>query len=430
MDISNLTIKHEFAERQFIAWMVSTDEFIDVSDDYFVGTEERKLYQNYKNQYYENGSFISTNIPEGLYNTYCECLEMATSAKPDIVLKELKKYHMIRELYKSFFNADKIIQVDKDKILDCTNMLSGQISKLLTDIEESHEYNHQKSVYDYMKYLEYSYKHGCEMRGISSHLPDIDNVISGWERGKKYLISGLEKLGKSRFVRNLLSTWLNKGYGCCIFMLEEDANAIHECVLANRCVVNTDTLGTRSISEVNLRKVLEEGNKYMMQPLYISTKSAITPQFIKSTIQRQKIKFKKNSTELMVVVVDYIQRMSSSGESRHEETEKIASELADIARDENVIMIEVSQMSSGAEKHKQLPLHTQIRYGKVFKESVDCIITFDDPVRMGREDDGFVIGKDYKKIRAHIIQRKGISDVYIDLRAELQYSSFHNFVKG
>lgn len=432
MEISSYIAEmDEYSEKSFLGWIIAMNTFVDVPDSFIHGTERNKLYKVYKDQYFDSGAIMTYNIPLELAACLSECSEFATPAKPDNLIKELKKYHILRELYTKFARTDNVLREDPKKILPEINKLSSAITSLITEVEESQEYNHVESVYKYIEKLEYAQKHGKEFKGIKSHLPDLDSIISGWIPGLSYLISGLEKIGKSRFVRNLVSTWLNQNYGCCIFMLEEDAEAIHECVLACRAGVNSSVFGTSNMGDEALKKICEKGAKYGMQPLYISTKSNITPQYVKSTVQRQKIKMKNNGHDLTFVVIDYIQRMSAEGDGRHEQTENIASQLGDMARDENVCLIEISQMSASAEKTKNIPLHTMIRFGKVFKEVASVIITFDDPERRGKkdEDDNDMLPES-KKIIAHIMQRAGIGDVTIPLRAQLQYSQFNNVIKG
>ena len=360
-----------------------------------------------------------------------ELTEMATIANIQPHIEILKSKSKLRNVIGECCRIIETAYAPESlgtEIVDHAIMSLGK----MVDIDESKEYNHQQSVYDYMIYLEESKKTGRIIKGESSFLPDLDNIISGWETGKCYLISGLEKLGKSRFVRALASHWLKKNFGVCFFMLEEDATAIHECLLANRTLVNTEVFGTSEIEGRELNKVLSAANNYMGEPMYISTKSKITPMQVKVIIQRQKIKMKKAGSELKFCIIDYIQRMEGEGEG-HAKMEYIASELANIARDENICMIEISQMSSSAEKNKSIPLHTQLRFGKVFKEAAKCIITFDDPGRNKTEesnDDGFCEPQsDYKILLAHIIQRGGVSYITIPIRAQLQFSTFHDTIK-
>jgi replicative DNA helicase len=435
MNRTNLNYANELAEKQIIAWMWFVREFVDIPECYFTKSDLLEIYKCYRKQYFEHGEFISEMVPDGTQAALSDAGEVSTSARPDTIIMELKKAYLVREYYKILIETDRDLDADKSNILHILEKNNSSITKMLTEIEESKEYNHQRSVFDYLLKVEEAKKSGKKIRGICSHLPDLDKIISGWEKGKVYLVSGLEKLGKSRFVRDLTSTWLKAGYGCIIFLLEEDAESIHECILANRATINTDTMGTAMLSDYGMKNICSEGQKYMDEPLYISCKSGINPSYVKNIVLKQKVKMQNINKSLDFIIIDYVQRMTASGDGAHEKTENIASELANIARDEKVCMIEVSQMSSGAEKQKGLPLHTQIRFGKVFKEAAHCIITFDDPERMKRNTDddsnAFLTGDmAHKIITAHIIQRKGQSDITLALRAQLQFSSFNNIVSG
>jgi replicative DNA helicase len=428
MQLDKITANNRSAEMQLIAWIAVFNKFIDIPDSYFFDSEILALYKHYQTQYTKNGEIDPYVIPEGMEILFAECYEMSTSPKPDIVLAELKKYWKIRELYKTMGRIDNLISSDFKNIDDAIDLLTKKNSELILE-ENNKKYEHDRSVYQYTVGLEEAIKSGRTMRGHRSHLPDVDKIISGWEQGKFYLLSGLEKLGKSRFTRNLISTWLNDKKGCICCLLEEDAAAIHQCVFAARVGVNTDTMGTADLHKDSLTRICREAKKYMEQPLYVYSKSGMNPNNIKTIIQDQKITFSKSGHEVVFVVIDYIQRMTmQGGNGKYEETELIASELANIARDENVCMIGVSQMASGAEKTKGLPLHTMIRYGKPFKEAASCIITLDDPERRGNTtDENMSVDVDHKTIIANIIQRSGMSNINISLRAQLQYSRFENY---
>lgn len=410
--------------------MAITENWVEVPEKYFYTKDLGEIYLSYKKQYYKSGTFNPNVINSDLMVALSESMDFNTPAKPDTIIAELKECYIVREYYRKLFEVDSKITIDKSKAVEGLKEMSDSITHLLVDSTKAQEYKHGESVYKYNLMLEERIKKGIQLKGYASSLPDLDLTISGWEKGKVYLVSGLEKLGKSRFVRMLISKWLKDGYGCAMFLLEENADAVHECILGERCRVNTQLMGTKNLSYDNLRKILVESQAYMNDPLYVSNKSGINPQYIKSSIQQQKIKLKSVDKELVFVIIDYIQRMQHKGNGKHEETENIASELANIARDENVCMIEVSQLTSQAEKVKGLPLHTQIRFGKVFKEAASCIITFDDPARMKKKDPEEKEVKEYKTILAHIIQREGVSDVTIELMAELQYSSFSNYRKN
>jgi len=428
-DVLALLNSHsELAEKQLICKMIETDDFINVPVDYIYNTKIRELYMRYFREFEMNGSvnFVSVEISQ--QELLSECMEVSTPKELRAVLNDLKKHYKIRRYIKEAMRGARKIIDDDNNISLILNDANKLTTELLTEDEKCQSYSHGHSVMDWLSFVKEAKDSNNELRGYSSgpNLPDIDTKINGWELGKMYLVSGLEKLGKSRFTRALVSYWLSENYGCAFFMLEEDADAIHECIICNRTTINTDVIGTNSLNDYDFSSLMKSANVYMNQPLYVSNRSAIDPQYIISAIRSQKIKMKKEyNADLMFVVVDYVQRMSENLGSKHENMEKIASELANIARDENVCMIVVSQMNSNAEKVKGVPVHTQQRYGKALREAASCMITFDHS-----KDDEDEEEKDYRTIKAHIRQRKGVSEQFVYLRAQLQYSQYFNFVRG
>jgi replicative DNA helicase len=124
------------------------------------------------------------------------------------------------------------------------------------------------------------------------------------------------------------------------------------------------------------------------------------------------------------VVVDYIQRMRIHGmEKRVNEVERCAIDLADIGRDQNVIMIVLSQLAGAAENKNatdKAPIYSFFKESQAIIESADVVIALDNPERGEAKT-----GKETStKLKAVILQRDGASDVEIDLSAELQYSRF------
>jgi replicative DNA helicase len=281
------------------------------------------------------------------------------------------------------------------------------------NLDEIDEYDHQRSVTETSLYIYDSKKNGRNMLGISSNLETIDKYLNGWQRKKTYVIGGMEKLGKSRFCLELASCWLSKGIGGIEFSLEMSANDIHECIIGNRALIDTAKFGTDNITADELYRMSAKAGTYLNEPLYISTRSSVTLEYIRSVIRRQKIKFKSAGYDVVWVVVDYIQRMVD-GDNRAGKLEDVAKGLADIARDEDVIMIPISQLSQEAERdaHPDYSPHRFIKGSKGIREAADVIIV----IYKTKE------GKHY----AYIVQRKGKSNISIPLIPQLEFSRFRD----
>lgn len=279
-------------------------------------------------------------------------------------------------------------------------------------------YDHKKSVEETVTEIGAAKDRAGALKGIKSMMPDIDRKINGWQHGLFYVIGGLKKTGKSRFVLSLASHWLKQGLGGIMFSLEMGTQKIHQCVFANRARVNTAVMGTGSITEQEYRKIVDEVNMYLNEHFYISKKSGISPDEMKIIIANVKTLWPVD-----FIIVDYIQRMKAKAESRTKEVERCALDLADIARDENVIMIALSQLSGEAEKHTgERAVYQYLKESQAILESADCGIMLYDKNRGIL--DNYKPDLNSKEIVAQIIQRDGESDISFILNAQLQYSFF------
>jgi len=309
--------------------------------------------------------------------------------------------------------------IETEELLEKTNKSIGEIVDKYEGVEE---YDHQQSVYQFTTSLMDINGKG-RLKGYSSNIPKLDEAISGWQKSKMYIIGGLKKTGKSRFCLDLISRWLVDGLGGIMFSMEMGEAQIHSCIYGNRLSINTAKMGTNSISAKEAEKIMAECNRYSKQNFYISRKSAITPAYLRQTIAARKRK-----GPIDFIVIDYIQRMTSPGsKGRTEEVEQCALAIADIARDENVVMVCLSQLAGDAERtdsHK--PIYSQVKNSQTIIEAADVVIILQDPSR-GKPDE--FACKDSKELKAMILQRDGESDIIVPILAHLQYSRFNELIQ-
>lgn len=406
------------AEKKLIGWMSYKKEFVDISEMYLYNTKIRKFYCDIKTQFLKSGTIDPELLTEH-QDTYIECLDVETPSSTASIVAELEKHYKVRQFALQLIESVENLKSgdDIDGVIVDT---SAAISRLYTNSSTIENYNHKQSVLEYIADVKKKMDIAGSLKGIRSNLPKLDEIINGWQHGIVYLVSGLEKLGKSRFVRSLASKWLNDGLGGIFFMLEEDCAAIHESILSNRTRINSSVIGTQKISPMELAKLCKSTEAYGEQNLYICNKSNMTAEYIKAVVTQVKNNFVKKGGTLDFVIIDYVQRLDDPAENLNEKAENLSRKIADITRDEKLITIEISQLLSGAERTKA-PVHTQLRFGKYYKEAAGCIISFDDPERMGENTQNNALGK---ILNCHILQRGNAGNVIFKIFAELQYSDF------
>ena len=412
-------------ERAVLAYVMSDKTLLDqccksLSPDHFTGVQHKIFEEVFK--LYKEGleadivtlnSRLSPSVPmETLMD-----ISIETGGRLEQHIKTLKErlsrkttINQCLKLQQELFNEDS-------PITDSLDSFNNTVTQAIEDGSEVEDYSHKKSVEKYLNYLEKGMI-GNALKGVNSHLGDLDKVINGWQRGLTYVVGGLKKTGKSRFALDISSCLLSQGLCGIIFSMEMSENKIHDCIFANRLKINTAKFGTSSLTQDDYRSVIEECPKYMQERLFISRKSRIEPEYIKEFIRHVKRKYPVD-----FVIVDYIQRMKGRGESRTKEIEYCMTSIADISRDENVIMIALSQLNKDAEKKGgESPIYSHYKESQAIIEAADTIITLDDPNR-GKEGMG---NENYKELDAIVLQRDGVSDVWIKLHAELQYSKFNS----
>jgi len=269
---------------------------------------------------------------------------------------------------------------------------------------------------EYLVEIDESKARGGKIKGIASGIWDLDSLLNGGQKGKIYVVGALKKTGKSRFVLNAVSTFLNAGHPGLMFSMEMGRFQVLDCLIGNREKIVTSSIRSGTMTPKETARAKNQCTRISLQQFTIDKKSACTVDYI-----RQKIKEAKAASVVDFVIVDYIQRMKGKhSESRVREIEGCAISLADIARDEDVIMIVISQMSGEAEKARSsVPAYSMFKDSQAIVESADVAIALVDPTR-GKPN----MDENFKDIDAIVLQRDGPSDMFVKLKAELQYSRF------
>jgi len=408
-----LTLKDRHCELTVLLYMVHENKYLELDPQAFYCSDTREAYIDISTQYQRSGVVEVNALQHSTRELVLEC-NLYFPRKIEAVVQRLTNYLSCRKVAHEANLA--LSELNPANVEEELPKFTSALSNII--IQKQSQYNHGKSVYDFIEYMREQKKSGHQLKGISSEIEKLDKILSGFQKQKMYVLAGMEKLGKSRFAIHLTSRWLNKRIGGIWFSMEMQEGDIHEGILANRAIVNSSSIGSPGIRDDEIEKVIENAHLYMNEPLHIDRTSSVTLEHIQEVIKQKRIEWKKDGHNVVFVVVDYIQRMVS-GDYKAASLEDAAKGLADIARDEDVIMITISQLSR-AILHDPKAIHHPhhfIKGSKGIAEAADCMIVLFKPEE-GYESD------DAKEIHAHIVQRQGISEIAVKTIAQLQFCSF------
>lgn len=214
---------------------------------------------------------------------------------------------------------------------------------------------------------------GSEVVGVPSGLKDLDEITGGFRRGNFVLLGARPSMGKSAAA---VQWALNAASGdrvVAYFTLEDTDEATTARIIASQARINLKNYRTARLTQFMLEDAVNRTRGFDQKNMYLFDKPGITPMQLFATARRVYAIHKR----LDLVVVDYLQLMGSStkAESRVQEVSQISRELKNVARELNVPLVALSQLSRECEKRNdKRPIMSDLRESGSIEQDADVVI--------------------------------------------------------
>lgn len=206
--------------------------------------------------------------------------------------------------------------------------------------------------------------------GASSGFSDLDAVTTGLNKTDLIVLAARPAMGKSALAINMAVNCCKKtGREVAIFSLEMGKEQLASRILSSEAKVNNTSLRNGQITEKDWDKLAEAADIISHLPIYMDDGAGVTVPQMKAKLRRMK--------NLGLVVIDYIQLMESPNKhnSRVNEVSEITRQLKLMAKDLNVPVIALSQLSRNSEKRDdKRPLLSDLRESGSIEQDADIIL--------------------------------------------------------
>jgi replicative DNA helicase len=263
--------------------------------------------------------------------------------------------------YNSGDDVSSIIDEAERRILDISQrrMRGGfvQIGEILMDSFEQIEamYNNKKG-----------------LKGIPSGFVDLDRMTSGFQRSDLIILAARPSMGKTAFALNLAqNVALRAGKTVAIFNLEMSAQQLVMRILSAEANIDAQAFRTGSLKEEDWEKLTMAIGALSDAPIYIDDTPGVTVFDIRSKLRRLHAE-----REIGLVLIDYLQLISgrNSGESRQQEISEISRSLKLMAREFDVPVIALSQLSRAVEQRQdKRPMLSDLRESGSIEQDADIV---------------------------------------------------------
>jgi replicative DNA helicase len=205
---------------------------------------------------------------------------------------------------------------------------------------------------------------------------ELDDMLSGLQKGQLYVVAGRPSMGKTSFGLNVLEhIALREGKPVLLFSLEMAAQQIAQSMLCSHAKVDSNQLRTGRITEEEYGKLVMAAGAFHEARIFIDDSADLSALEVRTRARRWKA---KEGIEL--VVVDYLQKMNArqggkGAESRQLEIAMISSHLKAMAKELNVPVIALAQLNrsvEGREDHK--PMMSDLRESGAIEQDADAVM--------------------------------------------------------
>jgi replicative DNA helicase len=272
----------------------------------------------------------------------------------------------------------------------------------------------------------YARDNPSDVTGIATGFTDIDRMTSGLQPGELVIVAGRPSMGKTAFSLNIAeNVALESKLPVAIFSMEMGATQLALRMLGSVGKLNQHDLRTGRLQDDDWGRLTHALGKLHDAPIHIDESAALSALDVRARARR----LHRQSNGLGLIVVDYLQLMSSNAgrasENRATEISEISRSLKALAKELHVPVVALSQLNRGLEQRpNKRPIMSDLRESGAIEQDADLILFIyrDEVYNSDSPDKGkaeIIIGK----------QRNGpIGMVPLAFRGE--YTRFDNLASG
>ncbi len=222
--------------------------------------------------------------------------------------------------------------------------------------------------------MEELYRDRGKLRGIKTGWKDLDNLTAGLQRSDLLIIAARPAMGKTTLVTNLAYNVAAKEHQSVLFFsLEMSKEQLVDRMLSDASGVDSWNIRTGNLSDDDFEKISTAMGEMAEAPIYIDDTPGVTILEMRTKARRQ-----AHIQPLGLIIVDYLQLMQGSsrgGEfNRVQEVSEISRGLKLIARELNVPVIALSQLSRSVEsRNPQIPQLSDLRESGSIEQDADLV---------------------------------------------------------
>ncbi len=229
-----------------------------------------------------------------------------------------------------------------------------------------------------MERIETLHRSGTAVTGVPSGFADLDALTSGFQKSELVIVAARPSMGKTAFCLNIATNAAHKGHGVAVFSLEMSKDSLVQRMLCAEAMIDSQAVRQGRIRDSDYPKLARASGILQQCPIWIDDSPSLTLLEMRGKARRLRAE-----VDVGLVIVDYLQLMRSPdySDNRVQEISDISRSLKALARELEIPVIALSQLSRASEQRggDRTPMLSDLRDSGAIEQDADVVIFIHRP---------------------------------------------------
>jgi len=300
----------------------------------------------------------------------------------------VKESAMLRGLVRVGQEITRLGHERQGEVTDLVDRAEQMVFELGLERETSDFSHIDQLLKESFERITHLYEAGADITGVPSGFRELDLLTSGFQPGNLVILAARPSMGKSALGLCIAANLgVRHETPVALFTLEMSKSEVTQRMMCSEAKVESQRLRTGRLAPDDWPRLTAACDRLMKAPIYVDDAGSTTIMEVRSKARRLKSK----EPNLGLVIVDYLQLMTSgaTAENRVQEVSQISRALKVLARDLDVPILAMSQLSRAVEqRHDKRPILSDLRESGSLEQDSDLVFfVYRDEYYLGEESD-------------------------------------------
>ena len=317
---------------------------------------------------------------------------IASTAHIEFHARVIAEKYIKRELIRMSSDVIRNAYDDTNDVFDVLNKAEGELFQIAENNMGKNVDLMQNVVRLAIEEIEKASQNSDGISGIPTGFFELDKLTSGWQRSDMIVIAARPAMGKTAFVLSMArNTAVDYNMGVALFSLEMSSVQLVKRLIASEARLSAEKLRKGDLREHEFQQLHSRITKLATAPIYIDDTPGISVFDLRAKCRRLKMQH-----NIDIVIIDYLQLMTAGGSkgsgNREQEISTISRSIKEIAKELNVPVIALSQLSRSVEQRggDKRPVLSDLRESGAIEQDADIVSFIYRPEYYGflQDEDG------------------------------------------